>query len=248
MSDNGQFQTSTTTVVRGFESRTIAKWEADGWELVGQSQGALRSELTFRRPKPKVPMRQIAIGLAAAVVLAAAVGVGSALGSDDDAPATSESAAAPADTQVPAAESEPAVTEPATTSGAAASSENAEPTPLTIENSEDLAALLTGPDQGPTVEQFAAEYEGRLIEFDASIGAMALHSSYSTRYDILLTYGDYSETISHGGPSFQFRDVDSDDVPDSIGVGDNVRITARVLEFDNFRLLFQLEPVATQIR
>jgi hypothetical protein len=33
------------------------------------------------------------------------------------------------------------------------------------------------------------------------------HEGYTTRYDILITYGDYSETHSNGGPSFQFRDV-----------------------------------------
>lgn len=39
--------------VRGMEARTVKKWEDDGWELVSQTPGTLRTEITFRRPKPK---------------------------------------------------------------------------------------------------------------------------------------------------------------------------------------------------
>lgn len=249
MTDDVQFQTSNTTVVRGFESRTIAKWEADGWELVEQKQGTLRTELTFRRPKRKASTAQIAVGAAAVVVIAAVIGVGALLERDDD----GTPAAAPTASATAEAEPSPATAAPSVEPTEETAVDEA---PLTIESSEALAALLTGPDQGPTVEQFAAEHEGRLIEFDASIGAIAPHGNYSTRYDILVSYGDYSETISAGGPAFQFRDVNTtsdlhyvgDNIPDSIGVGDNVRVTARVLEFDAFSLLFQLEPVATQIR
>lgn len=253
MTDDVQFQTSSTTVVRGFESRTIAKWEADGWELVEQKQGTLRTELTFRRQKRKASTTQIAIGAAVAVVIAAVLGVGALLDRDDD----GTPAAAPTVSATAAAEPELADTEPsAEPTEETAVDEAVDEAPLTIENSEALAALLTGPDQGPSVEQFAAEHRGHLIEFDANIGAMAPHGNYSTRYDILVSYGDYSETVSAGGPAFQFRDVNTtsdlhyvgNDIPGSIGVGDNIRVTARVLEFDSFRLLFQLEPVATEFR
>src|SRR5690606_7474584 len=129
----------------------------------------------------------------------------------------------------------------------------AEETPLTIESNADLAALLTGPSDGPTVEAFAKKYADQLIEFDGSIGAMNPHEGYTTRYDILIANGDYSETHSNGGPSFQFRDVNitndlhlTGDVPDTIGVGTNVHVIARVGSFKD--PLFQLKPVETRVR
>lgn len=40
---------------RDMESRTSAKWEAQGWEVVSQPAGKISTELTIRRPKPKSP-------------------------------------------------------------------------------------------------------------------------------------------------------------------------------------------------
>ncbi|WP_427286793.1 DUF4839 domain-containing protein [Bacillus tropicus] len=37
------------------ESRTIKKWETQGWEVVSQSPGTVQTEITLRRPKPKTP-------------------------------------------------------------------------------------------------------------------------------------------------------------------------------------------------
>jgi hypothetical protein len=37
-------------------------------------------------------------------------------------------------------------------------------------------------------------------------------------------------------------------IPDSIGVGDNLRVVARVGEFNPDSLLFFLEPISTQYR
>ncbi len=51
------FETRTAKTVRGLESKTRAKLEREGWEFVSQTQGTVRSELTFRRPKPKPPWK-----------------------------------------------------------------------------------------------------------------------------------------------------------------------------------------------
>ena len=134
-------------------------------------------------------------------------------------------------------------------------SEPAEEETLTVENNEDLAALLSGPTDGPTVEEFAASNEGRSIEFDANVGAINNHGGYNTRYDILILAGDYSET-STTGPYFQFRDVNitydlhltGSNIPDTIGVGDNLHIIARVGAFNPDNGQFLLEPVSTQFR
>lgn len=51
---NGRpYETKVVQAIRGTESRAEAKWRKDGWELVSQNQGTLRTEMTFRRTKPK---------------------------------------------------------------------------------------------------------------------------------------------------------------------------------------------------
>ncbi len=125
---------------------------------------------------------------------------------------------------------------------------------LTAENNEDLAALLVLRDPGdPSVAVFASEYAGRNIMFEASIDSMDYHGGYTSRYDMLITAGQFSED-SAAGPSFQFEDVgiadlhlvDSEDV-EYIGVRDNVRVVARVESFDDSADLLLLEPVSVEV-
>ena len=125
--------------------------------------------------------------------------------------------------------------------------------PLTAATNADLAALLAGTDTcADTIGAFAAKYRGQAIEFDGSVGAMNNHADYNTRYDILVSYGDFSETKSYGGPSFQFRDVGVSDLhlvgSDSIGVGANLHVVAKVGEFVENQCLFLLDPVSTTVR
>ena len=47
------YETKTVRAVRGMESRTIEKWESEGWEVVSQVPAKIRTEITFRRPAPK---------------------------------------------------------------------------------------------------------------------------------------------------------------------------------------------------
>lgn len=241
-----KYETRNVQTVRGTEKLMISKWEKDGWELVTQNAGKLRTELVFRRPKPKVQWKLLAIIGGVLVVLGIFIGIMAAItGGDKDGdagPASTPSTQAAAPRDEPSTEpEEPVATAPAVE------------TPLTVENNADLAALLTGPAEGPTVEAFVQKYAGQLIEFDGAIGAMNNHEGYTTRYDILIVSGDYSETHSNGGPSFQFRDVNitndlhlTDDSPDTIGVGDNVHVIARVVSFKD--PLFFLEPVQTSVR
>ena len=117
---------------------------------------------------------------------------------------------------------------------------------LTVENSPDLAALLAVPNScSETIQTFAAQYQGRVIEFDGSVSAMSHHGTYETRYDILVAPGDEgpSSTI---GPSFQFRDVNpSSDLntPGSLGVGDKLHVVGRVGDYSSEQCLFLLTPV-----
>lgn len=241
-----KYETMTRQTVRGTEKVMISKWEKDGWEVVAQNPGKLRTELVFRRPKPKTPWKLYMILGGALLALFVFIGIMAAVsgGGEDD---TADPTDAPsAEAVVPRDESSTETESPVATAPD-------EEVPLTIETSPDLAALLTGAADGPTVEAFAQQYAGQLIEFEGAIGAMGNHEEYTTRYDILILSGNYSETHSNGGPSFQFRDVNitndlrlTGDVPDTIGVGTNLHIIARVGTFRD--PLFQLEPVRTNVR
>jgi hypothetical protein len=85
LNDDGvRYELQTVKALRGTEGRSTAKWQKEGWELVDQSAGALHSTLTFRRPKPPLPLRQLLIGGAVALVLAGIIGVGALLEGDGD--------------------------------------------------------------------------------------------------------------------------------------------------------------------
>lgn len=146
----------------------------------------------------------------------------------------------------------PEKNEETATSDATSSSEK-ELEILTVENNEDLSKLLESSDF-EIISAFAQKYAGQTIEFDANIADMANYKSYKTRYDMLIYVGDYSETTAIG-PSFKFEDVNvsdlkltGDNIPDSISSGLNIRITAKIVEFNSNTGLFFLDPISTKIR
>ncbi|WP_170977745.1 DUF4839 domain-containing protein [Blastococcus sp. CCUG 61487] len=272
MVDDVQYEFTSVQAVRGTETKTIAKWQKDGWQIFSRNQGLLRTELTFRRVKPKTvgtrllaafrglesrTQRALLAGASAMVLLLVAVGV--IVGMQSGGSAT-ESAASATEVEAVEPSSEPeevsTPTSSAPTSSASAPTTPAPEATLTVENNADLAALVALRDPGAAeVGEFAAKYRGRTIEFDGNITALANHGSYTTRYDLLINTGDYSTTSSLG-PSFKFEDVNitndlhltGPDIPDAIGVGDNLRIIARVVEYNSNSQLFLLKPVSTQVR
>lgn len=48
-----QYELRCVQALRGREGSAKAKWHNQGWEFVSESRGTLRTELTFRRVKPK---------------------------------------------------------------------------------------------------------------------------------------------------------------------------------------------------
>lgn len=133
---------------------------------------------------------------------------------------------------------------------------NTDTTVLTVENSEDLKALLEVRDPGdPYVSEFAEKYDDREIEFDACIVSILNHEDYDTRYDILIYVGDYEGEGFGYGPSFQFEDVGVYDLgvddlylPDYISEGRNIHVVARVDEYEDRSQLFKLDPVSVTAR
>lgn len=246
--DGARYEFKDVRAIRGTEARTIAKWEEEGWELVSQDQGRLRAHLTFRRPKPKVPWRLVAALGGAGVLVAAVVTIGAL--QEDSSDVSSASITASSSLEQPSEEASempvqaPDPTEPETDEV------------LTVENNEDLAGVLKEPDNcSAGIANFAETYEGRNIQFNARIDAMNNHGDYDTRYDILVGAADFGDT-STTGPAFQFRDVSitsdlrltGSNIPDTLGVGDSLRVTARVEEYEDASCLFQLDPVSTEVR
>lgn len=78
-----KYETRTVRTVRGMEARTRSKLEQQGWEFVSQDQGTIRSELRFRRPKPKVPWLLVAIGAGLIAVIIIGSVIAGALRNDE---------------------------------------------------------------------------------------------------------------------------------------------------------------------
>jgi cytoskeletal protein RodZ len=246
------YETKPVRAIRGTESRTVAKWKADGWELVSQTPGKLRTELIFRRPKPKSRrLLWAVVGGGVAVILAGvitfgAIGERNAAVNESSIPTSSESSSTPSDSPSAAMTTQPA--EPST------APEDVTVT-VTPENNTEFAALLTLTDYcDPSIAAFAAAFVGQTVEFSANISAMGPHDGATTRYDILIGAGDFSET-SAPGPAFQFRDVNTTydlhftgPTPDTVGERTNLVVTAEVVEYEPASCLFLLDPVSTVVR
>lgn len=124
-------------------------------------------------------------------------------------------------------------------------------THLTVENCPELAAMLTNKAEiDESYSSFATRYRGRTIEFDGRIDACARHEDYHTRFDYLVSAGDY-DPDHQIGPTFQFKNVSYDDLHtnlDRVSVGLNVHIVAVVKSFDRNSGLFYLDPVSVMGR
>ena len=260
-----RYETKTVKALRGNERRTVDKWRAEGWEAVSRSPGKMQTEITLRRPKRTVnPKLYVIGGVAAAMAIAIVVSV-SAL-THHSTPTAAETSATASETHQagrtsPAAPA-PSVGSPQASASAARGSADAQPRPsqtatktLTAVNSPELAAILAERENcSATIEAFARKHAGETIAFDGNIASLQRHGDTATRYDILVGAGNHS-TSTAVGPTFQFRDVNlTNDLhftganPEAIGVGDNVRVVARVDEYTSASCLFFIEPVTTTMR
>lgn len=243
-----KYRMQTIRAVRGLESRTAAKWEAQGWEVVSTKTGKISSELTIRRPKPKTPWILYGALGGIIVVLVLVLVVVNALKSGD-------STVAPVVTPSSSTSSSTVPTPKETPSNEPRPTEPAAPAVVTAKNNEEFAALLALTDYcSPDIAAFASAHAGENIEFDGNISAMNPHDGATTRYDFLIGAGDFSAT-SAPGPAFQYRDVNATSdlrwtgaQPDSIGVGSNLHLVATIDQYEESSCLFLLEPVQTSAR
>ncbi|WP_143546767.1 DUF4839 domain-containing protein [Rhodococcus sp. 06-235-1A] len=243
------YESKTVRAVRGLESRTIEKMESGGWEVVSQTPGRIQTEIMFRRPAPR--SRRV-LWIVGGGVFALALAVIFAIGIIGERDTDSAETASPPSSEKAAPSEQPSIE-----ATVAAQAPQPEPNDvvLTPENSPELATVLALTDYcSPDIAAFAAAHRGQTISFPGSVGDIAPYEGASTRYLILLGAGDFSET-SAPGPAFQFRDVNTTDdmrwggsVPDTIVVGTNLSITAKVDRYEERSCLFLLEPVATSVR
>ncbi|MCX5044822.1 hypothetical protein OG921_24355 [Aldersonia sp. NBC_00410] len=96
-----RYEVTEIKAIRGTEAKTITSKQQEGWELVTQQKGRLRTTMTFRRPKPKTPWRLWAALGGVAVVGVGIMTVGAILEDDSDASTTDAVAASNAEQSSP---------------------------------------------------------------------------------------------------------------------------------------------------
>lgn len=118
---------------------------------------------------------------------------------------------------------------------------------LNVDNCPELNEILSMKAEiDDKYAAFASKYEGRTIEFDGRIDYCTHHDEYKTRFDYLVSAGDY-DPDHQIGPTFKFENVNYHDLHtdiDEVTVGLNVHIVAEVKSFNSSTGLFFLEPVS----
>lgn len=170
-----KYEHKSVKVLRGTDG--AAKWAADGWEVIGEETGKLRTTLQLRRARTREGWLKVIGPGATFVVIAAVVGVGAAL--EDDEPASVDSAQSSGEDSN--------------------ESESAEDGPITAETNEEFAALLGGPERGPSVAGFVDKYldDHPRVEFEGFV--VQVYNSDYDQQDALVQAG----TAAHPtGPRF----------------------------------------------
>jgi hypothetical protein len=108
-----KYETRSVKTVRGLEARTRAKLEKEGWEFVSHTQGTLRSDLIFRRPRPETPWKLIGIGGGLLAVLVIGLLVTNALGAGGSSSNDAQPIPSPTSSQVVTTEATTPSAEPA---------------------------------------------------------------------------------------------------------------------------------------
>lgn len=234
-----RYETQEIKTLIGFEPKTIVKMENEGWELVSQVKGKLRTTLKFRRPKKPISSKVLLAGIAGVAILATVITVG-AITENKNPPNTVSG-----DKQIEIVDETPtpAPEEPADEI-------------LTIENNKDLAKLLADrSDDVPFWKIFFEKYRGRTLEFDGNIAFMVDSPGYKYTVDCLIEAGDYNENSSFG-PPFRaplinihtgFHVTNSED-RSTLFQGDNIRITAKLVDFNPRGETFEIDIVSTTLR
>ena len=123
--DHVQHEFKSVQALRGRESSAKAKWQDQGWEFVSENRGTLRTELNFRRVKPKTfgahllsivatfrrmqPKTQLVLVASCALILVAGIigiVVGTQSGGDTPKPSAAQTTASTAPPAEPTAQND----------------------------------------------------------------------------------------------------------------------------------------------
>jgi hypothetical protein len=155
-----QYITKTVKTIRGMEARTRTKLEQEGWEFVSQTQGTVRSELTFRRLKPPMPWKLLGIGGGLVGLLITLSLVMSALGGKEEPTSSAEAASTPTASQATPTTSQVTPTEASTPSALTVTAAPVA-TPITV---DELLAKLNSAKMGGMKVGDRFELTGELFE------------------------------------------------------------------------------------
>lgn len=120
-------------------------------------------------------------------------------------------------------------------------------------DSDELASIikLSSPND-ELIKTFAKNNTGKIITFDGYIAYITAHENFKTRYDILMYAGDWKSGM---GPNFEFVDVSAYDlnsedlyIQSFIEVGAEVKITAKIVRYDDNSEMFILDPISLEPR
>lgn len=132
--------------------------------------------------------------------------------------------------------------------------EQVDDTVLTVDNCAELKAMLENPaDIDESYTAFGIAYAGRTFEFDGCVRSVQNHEGYDTRYDILISGGDFDPDHQYG-PSFKFTNVSGSDLGVGLWLDDvvyeeaNVHVKAIVKNFSQTTGIFTIEPVEVTSR
>ncbi|WP_368742267.1 DUF4839 domain-containing protein [Enterococcus casseliflavus] len=124
---------------------------------------------------------------------------------------------------------------------------------ITAENNEEFSKVLSVNDDDTLYKAFVDKYKDKTVRFDGNIGLVSKHSNYDTRFDFLISSGNYESDTSQGAffqiqnASYYDLKLTGDNVPDSITQGLNISITAKVVEYSQGDLII-LEPIEIKVR
>ena len=232
-----RYETQEIKTLKGLEAKSIEKMEKDGWELVTQDKGKLRTTLLFRKVKQPIPKQIILIGVAASLLLVTVISLGAIFGDK------SSKTHAPEKNSSEKIQSTPAPKP----------SENADEI-LTVENNSDLKMLLSNSNEN-TYEFWSAffeKYKGRTISFDGNVAILEKNPDFKYTYDALIEAGNYSENSSTGAPFRALRIVvpfgwNKTNQDDLIVQGTNLHVVARIWDFNEAQS-FDIKLISTTVR
>ena len=121
--------------------------------------------------------------------------------------------------------------------------------PITADNNEEFAAVLSTKDEVSSVyKDFVEKYRGQIVEFDGHVSDVAPYKDYDTRFNVIVYIGDY-RTDNFYGPRIKMENVGVTHDPEIENrINQNVRIAGKIIKYDEDTGLLWLSVVSIKER